>query len=276
LIFKAENVADLSWRHDAERIIVPPFIDGSARNGECSGDRGMDGDVFLASASLEYSGLFWREFNSFHMRQDGALSSEGWHAGLGGGALLRSEESFARGRQWQSRERLSAEREEYVMQEKDAGGAVTDSVMRGEDEGAVRLLMEQYSTKERSLIGSKRFVYFFGNLPLPPGIGRSNQAERDALAGDAAKVRDAVEGGVNAGREQWVALLYYVERVAPLLDCCVAGDLGRKCAISGKVLVEKAEELFKSPEGTEEIAGQQFERLKFKGGRRHDAFLFSV
>jgi hypothetical protein len=146
---------------------------------------------------------------------------------------------------------MSAESEEDVTQEKDAGGAVADSVMRGEDEDAVRLLMEQYSTEEWSLIGSERFVYFFGNLPLPPGIGRGNHAERDALAGDAAKVRDAVEGAVNAGRKQRVALLYCVERVAPLLDGCVAGDLGRKCTISGKVLVEEAEELFKSAEGTE-------------------------
>jgi hypothetical protein len=80
-------------------------------------------------------------------------------------------------------------------------------------------------------------------------------------------MRDAVEGGVNAGREQRVALLYCVERVAPLLDGCAARDLGRKCSISGKVLVEEAEELFKSAEGTEQIAGQEFERLKFKGGR---------
>jgi hypothetical protein len=48
-----------------------------------------------------------------------------------------------------------------------------------------------------------------------------------------------------------VAFLYCVERVAPLSDNCVAGDLGRKCTISGKVLVEEAEELFKSAEGTE-------------------------
>ena len=124
-------------------------------------------------------------------------------------------------------------------------------MMRGEDEDAVRLLMEQYSAEERSLIGSERFVYFFGNLPLPPGIGRCNHAERNALAGDAAKVRNAIEGGVDAGREQRVALLYCIERVVPLLDGCVAGDLGRKRTISGKVLVEEAEELFKSAEGTE-------------------------
>jgi hypothetical protein len=59
-------------------------------------------DAFLASAALECGGLFWREANSFHTRQGRALSSEGWQAGLGGGALFRSEESFARGRQWQS------------------------------------------------------------------------------------------------------------------------------------------------------------------------------
>jgi hypothetical protein len=123
--------------------------------------------------------------------------------------------------------------------------------MRGEDEDAVSLLVEQYSTEERSLIRSERFVYFFGNLPLPPGIGRCNQAERNALTGDVAKVRDAVEGGVNASREQRVALLYYVERVSPLLDGCVAGDFGRKCTVGRKVLIEETEELFKSAEGTE-------------------------
>jgi hypothetical protein len=164
---------------------------------------------------------------------------------------LRSEENFARGRQWQSRERMSAESEEHVTQEKDAGGAVADSVMRGEDEDAVRLLMEQYSTEERSLIGSEWLVYFFGDLPLPPGIGRCNHAEWDALADDAAKVRDAVEGGVNAGGEQWVALLYYVERVAPLPDGCMAGDLGCKCTVGRKVLVQETEEFFKGAEGTE-------------------------
>ncbi len=143
----------------------------------------MDGDVFLASAALECGGLFCREFNSFHPRQQRTPSSEGWQAGLGGGALLRSEESFARGRQWQNHEIMSTESEEDVTQKKDAGGAVADSVMRGEDEDAVRLLMEQYSPEERSLIGSERFVYFFGNLPLPPGMRRCNHAEWDALAG---------------------------------------------------------------------------------------------
>ena len=102
---------------------------------------------------------------------------------------------------------MSAESEEHVTQEKDAGGAVADSVMRGEDEDAVRLLMEQYSTEERSLIGSERLVYFFGNLPLPPGIGRCNHAEWNGLAGDTAKVRDTVKRRVDLGGEQWVALL---------------------------------------------------------------------
>jgi hypothetical protein len=58
--------------------------------------------------------------------------------------------------------------------------------------------MEQYSTEERSLIGSERFVYFFGDLPLPLGTGRCNHTERNALAGDAAKVRDAVKRCVNS------------------------------------------------------------------------------
>jgi hypothetical protein len=34
----------------------------------------------------------------------------------------------------------------------------------------------------------------------------------------AAKVRGAVEGGVDAGRKQRVALLYCIERVTPLLN----------------------------------------------------------
>jgi hypothetical protein len=276
LIFKAENIADLSGRHDAERVIAPAFIDGSACEGERSGDSGVDGDAFLASAALECGGLFWRELNSVNIRQEGALSSEGWQARLGRGALLRSEENFAGWRQWQNLEGMSAESEEDVTQKKDAGGAVADSVMRGEDEDAVRLLMEQYSTEERCLIGCERFVYFFGNLPLPPGVGRRNHAERDALAADVAEMRDAIEGGVDAGREQRVALLYCVERFAPLLDVCVAGDLGSKGTVGRKVLVEEAEELFKGAEGTEQIAGQEFERLIFKGGRRHDAFLFQV
>jgi hypothetical protein len=145
----------------------------------------VDGDAFLASAALECGGLFWRELDSFHKRQARALSSEGWQAGLGGGALLRSEESFARGRQWQSLEGMSAKREEHVAQEKDAGGAVADSVMRGEDEDAVRLLMEQYGTEERSLIGSERCIYLFGDLLLPLCIGRCHHAQRNTLVGDA-------------------------------------------------------------------------------------------
>ena len=105
-----------------------------------------------------------REFDAFYIRHGRALSSEGWHPGFRGGALLRSEENFGRGRQWQSFERMPVESQQHVTQEKDTGGAVADSVMRGEDEGAVRLLMEQYSAEERSLIGSKRCVYFFGDL----------------------------------------------------------------------------------------------------------------
>ena len=84
---------------------------------------------------------------------------------------MRSEENFARTRQRQSLERMSAESEEHVTQEKDARGAIADSVMRGEDEDAARLLMEQYSTEERSSVGSERFVYFFGDLLLPLGRG---------------------------------------------------------------------------------------------------------
>jgi hypothetical protein len=170
---------------------------------------------------------------------------------------LRSEENFARGCKWQSPKVISAESEEDVTQEKDERKAVGNSVMGGEDEDAVRRLMEQYSTEERSLIGSERFVYFFGNLPLPPGIEPCNHAERDTLADDAAaKVRDAVEGGVDAGREQRVALLHCVERVTPPLDACVAGDLGCKGMVGRKVLVEEAEKLFKSAERTEKIAGR--------------------
>jgi hypothetical protein len=134
----------------------------------------VDGDAFLASVALECGGFFWREFDSFHIRQASALRSEGWHTGFGGGALLRAEESFARGRQCQSFDGSSAESEKDVTQKKDARRSVADSVMRGEDERAVRLLMEQHSTEERSLIGCERFAYFFGDFPLPPGKGRCN------------------------------------------------------------------------------------------------------
>jgi hypothetical protein len=64
-------------------------------------------------------------------------------------------------------------------------------------------------------------------------------------------VRDAVEGGVDADRKQRVALLHCVERVTPLLNGCVAGDLGCKGTVGRKVLVEEAEELFERAEGTE-------------------------
>jgi hypothetical protein len=67
--------------------------------------------------------------------------------------------------------------------------------------------MQQYSAEERSLIGSERRIYFFGDLLLPLGRGRCNHADGDALAGDAAEVRDTVEGGVYTSGEQRVALL---------------------------------------------------------------------
>jgi hypothetical protein len=140
---------------------------------------------------------------------------------------------------------MSAEREEDITQEKDAGGAIANSVMRGEDEGTLRLLMEQHRAEERSLIGNERFIYFFGDLPLPPGERRCDHPKWDALTGDAAKVRDAVERGVNADREQWVALLYCVKRFTPLLDGCVPADLCCECTVGGKVLVEETEQLFK-------------------------------
>jgi hypothetical protein len=44
------------------------------------------------------------------------------------------------------------------------GGAVTDSVMGGEDESVLRLLMEQYSAEEGSLIGSEWCIYLFSDL----------------------------------------------------------------------------------------------------------------
>jgi hypothetical protein len=70
-------------------------------------------------------------------------------------------------------------------------------------------------------------------------------------------VGDAVEGRIDAGREQRMTPLLCVERVAPLLDGCVAGDLGCKCMVGGRALVEKeAEELFKGTDGTEESAGR--------------------
>jgi hypothetical protein len=79
--------------------------------------------------------------------------------------------------------------------------------MRAEDEGAERLLMEQDGAEERSLIGSERCIYLFGNLPLPPGMGRRNHPKGDAPADDAAKLRHAVECGVDAGGEERVSLL---------------------------------------------------------------------
>ena len=94
---------------------------------------------------------------------------------------------------------MSAEDEEDVTKEKDNGKTIGDRVMRGKYEGAVRLLMEQYSAEERSLIGSEGCVYLFGDLQLPLSAGRRNYTERNALAVDAAKVRDAVKGGIDTG-----------------------------------------------------------------------------
>jgi hypothetical protein len=175
---------------------------------------------------------------------------------------LRSEENFAGRRQRQVLEDLSAESEEDIPQEKDARGTVANRVVRAEDESALHLLMKQYGTEERSLIGSERCAYLFGDLPLPPGKGRCNDAKGDALAGDAAEVWNAVEGSVNAGREQRMALLYRVKGLTPLLDGCFARDLCRQCTVGGKVLIEETEQLLKGAEGTEQIAGQHFERLK--------------
>jgi hypothetical protein len=42
---------------------------------------------------------------------------------------------------------MSTESEEDVTEEKDAGGAIANSVMRGEDKRAVRLVMEQDGAK---------------------------------------------------------------------------------------------------------------------------------
>jgi hypothetical protein len=95
----------------------------------------VDGNAFLASASL-CGGLFWREFHSFYIGQQGTFSCEGWQARLGEGTLSRSEENFARWRQQQKLKNMSAESKEDITKEKDAGGAVAKSVMRGEDESA--------------------------------------------------------------------------------------------------------------------------------------------
>jgi hypothetical protein len=170
---------------------------------------------------------------------------------LGRSALLRSEKNLARWRQWKRLKNMSAENEKDVTQEIDAGGPIADSVMRGEDEGTLCLLMEQNRAKERRLIGSERCIHLFGNLPLPPGERGCDHPKRDALARDAAEVRNAVEGGVNAGGEQRVALLQCVKRVTPLLDGGVTINLCCECAVGGKVLVEKTEQLLEGAEGTE-------------------------
>lgn len=71
-------------------------------------------------------------------------------------------------------------------------------------------------------------------------------------------MRDAVEGGVDAGREKRVALLHCIERIAPLPGGCGAGDLCCKCSVGRKVLVEEAEELLKGAEWAERTAGLEF------------------
>jgi hypothetical protein len=73
--------------------------------------------------------------------------------------------------------------------------------------------------------------------------------------GNVPKVRDTVEGCIDANGEQRVASLDCVQRIAPLIDGCVSGDLGGKGSVDGKMLVEEAVELFKGTEGTQEIAG---------------------
>jgi hypothetical protein len=55
-IFKPKNVSDVSGRVDAEWIIAPAFIDGSSCDGDSGGDSCVDGNVFLASASLDEVG----------------------------------------------------------------------------------------------------------------------------------------------------------------------------------------------------------------------------
>jgi hypothetical protein len=146
---------------------------------------------------------------------------------------------------------MPAKCEEEITQEKHAGGAVANSVMRGEDKGAVPLLMEQYGAEERRVIRSERCTYLFGNFPLPPRKGRCDHAKGDALAWDAAKVRDTVDGGVNAGREQRVALLHRVKRVTPLLNGCAASNLCCECTVRRKLLVEKTKQLLKGAQRTE-------------------------
>ena len=65
----------------------------------------------------------------------------------------------------------------------------------------MRLPMEQCSAKKRSLIGSERFVYF-ATSRCHRALGDVITRSGTALAADVAEVRDAVEGGVDAGREQ--------------------------------------------------------------------------
>jgi hypothetical protein len=109
--------------------------------------------------------------------------------------------------------------------------------------------MEQYSAEERSLIGSEMCVYLFGDLPLPPGIGRWNHPKGDAPTGDAAKVRDAVECGVDAGREERVALLYCINGVTPLLDGCGPVIRAASAWLVGKYWSKSQNSSSKAPRG---------------------------
>lgn len=81
-----------------------------------------------------------------------------------------------------------------------------------------------------------------------------NHAKGYALAGDFAEVGDAVEGGVDAGREQRVALLCGIERVSPLPNRCVTGDFSCECTVNWKVLVEETVKFFKGAQRTENTA----------------------
>jgi hypothetical protein len=106
----------------------------------------VDGGAFLSSTALE-CGLFWREFKPFHMRLERTLSSGRWQTGFGGGALLRSEESFARGRKWQAIEGLLAEGEEDVTQERDELKAAVCNFCRATKRKKCLFLNSSYVTQ---------------------------------------------------------------------------------------------------------------------------------
>ncbi|WP_433984621.1 hypothetical protein RBB78_08085 [Tunturiibacter empetritectus] len=72
MIFKTENVADLSGRHDAEGLLRQ--LSSMALPAMMSAAEITAWMVTPSSraAALECSGLFWRKNNSFHMRQGDA------------------------------------------------------------------------------------------------------------------------------------------------------------------------------------------------------------